>query len=215
MVVCRPPLLNDWQWLAATPGGGDAPSDALPELDILPPSEVPAEGSRDADLLRDISVARGGAKDATTLRLPLYGHRGGAPGEQLCEREVAPLLRRLLAGESCAVIAYGQTGSGKSYTMGTEKYAEGEGAPPHWVGAFCASSVFELAREEGVRGLEVSFAAIEVRLGVQLPEVLHAAGPARRRACRRRQPCIALHVVPCRRGCNVDPPRGQGQGAGV
>jgi len=31
------------------------------------------------------------------------------------------------------------------------------------VGAFCCRRVFELAQEEGVRGLEVTFSAIEVR----------------------------------------------------
>lgn len=103
MAVCRPPVANDRRRLSAAPG------DALQELDILEPDAALPQGAPDADLCRDISVEREGR--GTVLRLPLYGHRGGAGLEQLCEREVAPLLQRLLAGESCAVIAYGQTGA--------------------------------------------------------------------------------------------------------
>lgn len=124
VVICRPPVLNDRRLLP--PG-----ADALLELEVLPPAEALPAGAPDADLLRDICLAREGAKEGATLRLPLFGYHGGAGGAQLCVREVAPLLRRLLAGESAAVIAYGQTGSGKSYTMGTERYDEGQAPAPH------------------------------------------------------------------------------------
>lgn len=254
VAVCRPPVANDRRRLSAAPG------EPLQELDILQPDEALPAGAPDASLCRDISVEREGR--GAVLRLPLYGYRGGADLEQLCEREVAPLLQRLLAGESCAVIAYGQTGAlgrrragclppprshaywhrcrppnghipralhvpsrpcchapclqararatpwaqsatkmgrrrsrtrvGDSWTARAVQRAwmqsgaclsgsslpsrclplgssfscclpERPRAPPAAVGAFCCRRVFELAREEGVRGLEVSFAAVEVR----------------------------------------------------
>ena len=96
VAVCRPPSDHDRLRL----GGGAS----LAELDIAPPSDgVPAD-SPDADLLRDISLGR------EVLRLPLYGYHG-ADLALLCQREVAPLIQRLLVGESAAVIAYGQTGA--------------------------------------------------------------------------------------------------------
>ncbi|PSC67025.1 Kinesin KIF3A, partial [Micractinium conductrix] len=124
----------------------------------------------DAVLLKPASMGKVGTSTiqrkrltCRVLRLPLfYGHRGGASAEALCTREIAPLISRVLAGESAAIIAYGQTGSGKSFTMGTERYGEGEGPPRHSVGAYCADSVFGLADEPGVKNLEVSFAAIEI-----------------------------------------------------
>lgn len=170
VAVCRPVVQHDSRRLSAA----GAPASALQELDILQPDEAPPASAADADLYRDISVEREGK--GSVLRLPLYGYRGGAGAGTLCEREVAPLLQRLLAGESCAVIAYGQTGallagcasafvlssgcymrtacrgllpsaaanqfvdvrcpqlcagSGKSYTMGTEKYGDGQAPPPH------------------------------------------------------------------------------------
>lgn len=105
MAVCRPP---------------SAPE---AEIEILPPTELPDDAA-DADLLRDVCAGQ------HTLRLPMYGHHG-ADASQLCAQEVAPLLDRLSAGESSAVIAYGQTGAGKSFTMGTERYEEGQGPAPH------------------------------------------------------------------------------------
>jgi hypothetical protein len=188
VVVCRPPGACDSRRLSSAA----AAEGALSELEISDPvaaGELPADAP-DADLCRDVAVGREAA-----LRLPLYGH-GGAPAEGMCRREVAPLLRALVAGESAAVIAYGQTGghatlhlhcplrlrrpassageaaaaepsrlepppspggdktwrplscalpgsifsralpllstgSGKSYTMGTEKYEEGQGPAPH------------------------------------------------------------------------------------
>lgn len=106
MAVCRPAVEHDSRRLSAA----GAPASALAELDILVPDDAPpADSHRDAGLYRDISVEREGK--GSVLRLPLYGYRGGAGADELCEREVAPLLRRLLDGESCAVIAYGQTGA--------------------------------------------------------------------------------------------------------
>ena len=101
VVVCRPPVANDSRRLTVGGGGdGNAP---LAEIEVAAPEDVPAVAP-DASLLRDIALGK------DLLRLPLYGHRG-ADSTQLCEHEVAPLLQRLLAGESAAVIAYGQTGA--------------------------------------------------------------------------------------------------------
>lgn len=102
VVVCRPPGAGTSRRLSAAA----AAEGALSELDISDPvasGELPPDAP-DADLCRDVAVGREAA-----LRLPLYGYRGAA-AEGLCQREVAPLLRALLAGESAAVIAYGQTG---------------------------------------------------------------------------------------------------------
>ncbi|KAI3433822.1 hypothetical protein D9Q98_003626 [Chlorella vulgaris] len=153
--VCRPPGPWDSRRYSSSAA---AASEALTELNISDPAtsgELPADAP-DAGLCRDIAV---GAD--TVLCMPLYGHRGAA-AELLCEQEVAPLLRRLLSGESAAVIAYGQTGSGKSHTMGTEKCEEGSSPARHSVSAFCAEGMFALARECGVKELEVSLAAVEI-----------------------------------------------------
>lgn len=102
MAVCRPQVPNDSRLPSAVGG-----SDEEPELNFLEPEQpllLSDDASPDTGLLRDIVLAGG------VCRLPLYGYRGGADAAQLCEREVAPLLERLLAGESSAVIAYGQTG---------------------------------------------------------------------------------------------------------
>lgn len=99
MVVCRPPIAYDARRL-----GGD--TGALSELEIRTPASLPADAP-DPDLCRDITVGKG-----ILLRMPLYGYLGGAEASQLCEREVTPLLQRLLAGESSAIVAYGQTGEG-------------------------------------------------------------------------------------------------------
>lgn len=103
VVVCRPPIAHNLQRL-----GGDAAAAAgtLAEVDILPADDVPPDAP-DADLLRYIAV---GKEREHTVRLPVYGYRGGGDAAALCDREVAPLLARLLAGESSALIAYGQTG---------------------------------------------------------------------------------------------------------
>lgn len=103
MVVCRPPIAHDIHRLG---GDASAASGTPAELDILPAEDAPADAP-DADLLRYIAV---GKDRDHAVRLPVYGYRGGADGAALCEREVAPLLARLLAGESSAIIAYGQTG---------------------------------------------------------------------------------------------------------
>lgn len=113
VAVCRPVVDNDSRRLSAA----GAPTSVLQELDILEPAEQLPAGSPDADLYRDISVEREGSR-GSVLRLPLYGYRGGAGVHELCEREVAPLLQRLLAGESCAVIAYGQTGAWRNSPAG-------------------------------------------------------------------------------------------------
>jgi hypothetical protein len=117
VVVCRPPVAND-SWRLTTVGG-DA-SAPLAEIDVVAPEDVPADAP-DASLLRDISLG----KDVR-LRLPLFGHRG-ADSTQLCEREVAPLLRRLLAGESAAVIAYGQTGAVRCGAASSARMAHAPG----------------------------------------------------------------------------------------
>lgn len=109
MVVCRPPVAHDSRRLSAVGSAAAGGGFGLEELDITDPAaggEVPLGAPPDADPIRDIAVG----KDAV-LRMPLYGHRG-APAADLCRREVAPLLARVLAGESAAVIAYGQTGGG-------------------------------------------------------------------------------------------------------
>ena len=112
MVVCRPPIPNDVRRLSG--GSAALASDAalaaaaagLDELAIRPPADVPTDAP-DAALARDIDLG------TTQLRLPLfYGHRGGASAEALCTREIAPLISRVLAGESAAIIAYGQVGAG-------------------------------------------------------------------------------------------------------
>ncbi|KAL4437091.1 hypothetical protein ABPG75_004230 [Micractinium tetrahymenae] len=181
VVVCRPPIAHDARRL-----GGEAAAsaaEALAELDILAPDDLTpddlASDSPDADLERYIAV---GKDRDHAVRLPLYGYRGGAGAAALCEREVAPLLARLLAGESSAIIAYGQTGSGKSYTMGTEQYSKGTAPAPHSVGAFCARRVFELARERGVRDLEVSVSVVEIyREGRDKERLFDLQTPERRR----------------------------------
>lgn len=127
-MVCRPPLELDRQRLLGAAGASTAPA-ALEELCISPPDDSCTEpllggaaaapdAGRDGGLQRDISLpgaaaAAAGAhgQAAPVLRMPLYGHRGGAGLEELCDRELAPLLDGLLAGESCAVICYGQTGA--------------------------------------------------------------------------------------------------------
>lgn len=103
MVVCRPPIAHDLHRLG---GEAAAAAGAPAEVDILPAEDAPPDAS-DADLLRYISV---GKERDHAVRLPVYGYHGGGDAAALCEREVAPLLARLLAGESSALIAYGQTG---------------------------------------------------------------------------------------------------------
>lgn len=175
VVVCRPPIAHDLHRLG---GEAAAAAGAPAEVDILPAEDAPPDAS-DADLLRYISV---GKERDHAVRLPVYGYHGGGDAAALCEREVAPLLARLLAGESSALIAYGQTGSGKSYTMGTEQYAQGQAPSPHSVGTFCARRVFELARERGVRDLEVSVAVVEIyREGKDKERLFDLQTPERRR----------------------------------
>ena len=112
VVVCRPPLPSDRLRLGecVTPSSVAAEDELLaicePEAGL---EAAAAAASPDADadacLLRDIGVG----KDVH-LRLPTYGWQG-APSSELCEREVAPLLQRLLGGESVAIVAYGMTGA--------------------------------------------------------------------------------------------------------
>jgi hypothetical protein len=98
-------VATDSRRLTTVSGDANAP---LAELKVVAPEDVPADAP-DAGLLRDISLGKDALGKDVRLRLPLFGHRC-ADSTQLCEREVAPLLQRLLAGESATVIAYGQTG---------------------------------------------------------------------------------------------------------
>ena len=127
VAACRPPVPNDSRRLSLA--GGAAP---LAELDFRQPSPPPSPGgAAPADaaegLLRDVVLpagsgagpAAGGASQGTSggasggavFRLPVYGYLGGGDGRLLCEREVGPLVERLQAGESAAVLAFGQTGA--------------------------------------------------------------------------------------------------------